>query len=628
MGPARALSIFALLVAGPAGAQHDHHAMRTMPAMAFDPATARLDFALEPLEGDVVVAGEEVRVRLQIADAAGRPVTGQSVAGWMILRRNAQVAAEMSCKAKAKLFTQGRVTARPDVDLNAARMLILGRDGTIGIANPQIDFTITQLEGVVPLPGVPADWALSGETLFVTLPVYGALAVIDARGFKMTGLAELGAGSMPTQVHALPDGRVAAFLSGTGSVAIAGPGERMAPVAVGPGPVAMAVDGATLYVAAADGTLSVIDTETGRTVASARLASGAPSLAVAAGRVFAASADGDTIAVLEANTLVPEAAIAVERGVFAMAADPAGGHVLAVNRATGMLLLIDAGSAVVVARSPVARDPVEIAFSHDYAYVRGLGGDHFTVAELAEIGRGRIAPTNVQSASRALPPREALSRARLVAPYGHGALVANPDEAVAYYYMEGMNTPMGTVKTYGPNVQGIMTVDRGFRETAPGLYETTAVLPFGGTYDVPVAIDTDGAVTCFTAVAEPAAKTAREAARASVRIEAEPPRTIAVATPGRIVFRITDTGRNAPATGLRDVRLLAFSSGGTWQARKRAVDLGGGRYAADWTFPKAGRYGVSLAVASRDLGFADTAPVYLDITDTSGSASGGTRRAP
>ncbi len=627
MRNARAFALFALLMAAPAAAQHDHGAMRMAPPSAFNPATANFGFSLEPLSGDAVVAGQEVRVSLRISDAESAPVTGQSVAGWMILRRNAQVAAEMSCQAKAKLFAQGRVTARPDVDLNAAKMLILNRDGTIGIANPQIDFTITQLEGVVPLPGVPADWALSGETLFVTLPVYGALAVIDARAFKMTGLAELGAGTLPTQVAALPDGRVAVFLSGTGSVAIAGPGDRTPPIAIGPGPVAMATDGAWLYVAAADGALVAIDTATGEAVASTHLAGGPPSLAVAAGRVFAGSADGDAIAVLDAQTLAPRGSIPVEPGVFSLAPDPAGGHVLAVNRVTSTLLLIDAESAKVMARSPVARDPVEIAFSQDYAYVRGLGGDHFTVAELAEIGRGRIAPLNVQSASRAFPPREALSRARLVAPYGHGALVANADEAVAYYYMEGMNTPMGTVKTYGPNVQGIMAVDRGFRETAPGLYETTAVLPFGGSYDVPVTVGADGFVTCFTAVAEPAAKTAREAARESVHVEAETPGTIAAATPGRVVFRITDTGKNAPATGLRDVRLLAFSSGGTWQARKRAVELGGGRYAADWTFPKPGRYGVSLAVASRDLGFADTAPVYLDITASPGSP-GGTRSAP
>ncbi len=62
--------------------------------------------------------------------------------------------------------------------------------------------------------------------------------------------------------------------------------------------------------------------------------------------------------------------------------------------------------------------------------------------------------------SRSSPPprlsiaREALSRAKMIAPYGHGALVGNADEAVAYYYMEGMNTPMGTVKTYGPECPG------------------------------------------------------------------------------------------------------------------------------------------------------------------------------
>ena len=627
------LMIFAL--AAPATAQHDHHAMGDAKpgAAAFDPATARLAFALEPVAGDRVVAGEEVRAVLRIADAAGRPVSGANVAGWMLLRRNAQVAAEMSCDAKATLFTQGRVTARPDVDLNASKMMILNRDGTIGIADPQVDFTITQMQAVVPLPGVPADWTMGsdGVTLFVSLPVFGAVAVVDTRSFTMAGLIELGKGTLPTRLAPLPDDRIAIYLSGPGTVAIAtadGPGGP--PVAVGRGPVAMTAGGAgTLYVAAADGTVSAIDTRAGTARHSAPGLAGEPSIAWAetAGRVFVGATGADAILALDPATLEVARRVAVAPGIFTLGTAPSGA-LLALNRIESTLALIDPASGVVRATEPVARAPVELAFSHEYAYVRGLEGDHFTVVELAELARGRIVALNVQSASRPAPAREALARARMVAPYGHGALIANAEEAVAYYYMEGMNSPMGTVKTYGPLVQGIMTADRSLRETAPGTYETSVVIPHGGAYDVPVAIGTDGFVTCFTATAAPAPKSEAEILRTALRIEAEPQPRLTADDPARIVLRIVDRETGAPAEGLADVRLTAFASGGTWQARKWATELGHGRYAAEWRFPRPGRYGIAPSIASRGLGPADTPPTYVAVSEASEVAREAEGKAP
>ncbi len=602
--------------------EHPHQATASAGSAPFDPRTTELDLKVSALDGGEPIAGTEARITLSLRDAAsGRPVSGQSVAGWMLLRRNAQVAAELSCGAKAKLFTQGRVTARPDVDLNAARMMILNRDGTIGIADPQVDFTITQMEAVVPLPGVPADWAMGadGRTLFVSLPVFGAVAVVDTRSFKMTGLMELGKGTLPTQLSPLPDGRLAIYLSGAGAIAIAkADGPSAEPIAVGPGPVALAATGSgTLFVAASDGSLTAIGAGAPRRATPGH--SGEPSIAVVAGRLFVAGTGSREILALDTATLVVRGRIPVEPGVVALAAEP-GGQLLALNRRQSTLSLIDPAAGTVLAAAPVARAPVEIAFSHDYLYVRGLEGDHFTVVELAELARGRIAPLNVQSASRPMPGREALARARLIAPYGHGALVANPDEAVAYYYMEGMNSPMGTVKTYGPSVQGIMIADRSLRETEPGVYQTTAVLPHGGTYDVPVAIGGEGFVTCFTATARPAPETAIQTARRSLRIEAEPLSPLAARTGGELVFRILDARTGAPAEGLRDVRLLAFASGGTWQARQWATPLGDGRYAGRWSFPRAGRYGIALSVRSRGLGPADTPPVYVTVTNARDAA--------
>ncbi|MEZ5933511.1 MAG: YncE family protein [Alphaproteobacteria bacterium] len=618
------------LMSAAASGEMAHGALRQAPhahggqdrtATPADPVAIDVAFALEPVAGGAIVAGKEARAIVRLTDkASGAPLSGRSVAGWMLLRRNAQVADELSCAAKVKLFNQGRVTARPDVDLNGSRLMILNRDGSIGIADPEIDFTITQLEHVIPLPGVPADWAMSADrqTLFVTLPIFGAIAVIDLDALAVTGLIELGKDTLPTQLAALDDRRAAVFLSGKNSVAVvdAEATQPPRPMVVGRGPVAMAAGaGDVLYVASADGRVSAIDTRISAVTASAAaLPPGEPSLAwsTEVGRVYAASSEAGAILALDATSLHSLAEIAAEPGVFTLAAAPDGGHVLALNRRTSRLLLVDTASNRPVAEQPVAQAPVELAFSHDYAYVRGLEGDHFSVIELAELNAGRIAPVNVQSASRPMPGREALSRARMIALYGHGALIGNADEAVAYYYMEGMNIAMGTVKTYGPNVQGLMTLDRGFRETEPGVYETKAVIPYGGDYDVPVVVDVADSATCFTASAQTAPE-AREEGSAALLIDADGRSDFVARRRDELVFRIVDKETDHPVAGLHDVRLLAFSAGGTWQARRWAKPLGDGRYASDWVFPRAGRYGVSVEIASRHHGFADQPPIFLNV---------------
>lgn len=601
----------------------------------FDPATARVSFELQPVQGDAVVAGGEARAVVRIRDGkTGLPVSGRSVAAWMLLIRNAQVSAELSCAAKTNLFRQGRVTARPDVDLNASKMLVLDRNGAVAVVDPQVDFTITQMQKVIPLPGAAADWALApdGSTLFVAIPVYGAVAVIDTKSLQVTNLLEFGKGTLPSRLAVLPDGKLATWLAGTGAIAVAAPSDTEAPrpIAFARGDVALLPTEGGLYAASSTGVLARIDATADTVAATAAIGSGKPALANAARMraLFVASADSPVLAVLDADTLRMSGSIPAEPGLSALAMTPDGLHLLAANRATGELLLIDPKAQVVVDRTKVTPQPVEIAFSHDYAYVRGLGGDHFTVVELAELTGGRIVPLNVQSASRTAAPREALADAHLIAAYGHGALVANPDERVAYYYMEGMNTPMGTVGIYTPQTQGIMTLDRGFRETQPGVYETRAIVPFGGTYDVPVVIDAEANVQCFTvSAAAPARADAAEQAL-KVRIIAE-----AVA-PGpsprsrTVILKAVDAETDTAAAGLGDVRLLAFSSSGAWQARKWARPLGAGRYAAEWSFPKPGRYGISVAVPSRNLAFADQRPLYVSIgeTEPAGSAGQGTKQ--
>ncbi len=589
-------------------------------ATPFDPTTGIATLTVAGPDATVPRAGFNARVVLKLADRkTGLPLTGQRVAGWMDLRRNGQVAAEIPCRARAEMFSRGRVTARPDVDLNASRLMILNRDGTVVLVNPQIDFTITQMENVIPLPGVPADWAMArdGRTVFVSLPVFGAVAVIDAVEFTLTGLIEFPKGSMPTTLLPRADGSVAVYLSAQGAIVIAHPdgSGHSEPFPVGTGPVAIAAGSAgRLFVLTAGGALTAIDPARGSGLTVASLPPGEPALAVAADddAVLAVTDTSDRIRVFHEGTLAASGDIAVQPGIFTLAKVPDAAQVMALNAVTDRMLLIDAKAARTVAEADVAAAPVEVAFSHEYAYVRGLEGDVFTIFGLAEMASGRLTPMNVQSSSGPVRRHEALARARMIAPFGHGALIANEDEAQAYYFMEGMNTAMGTVKTYGTQVQGVMTLDHSFRETAPGTYETSAVLPFAGVYDVPLVIGLNDATVCVMASAGPAPDTGALVADHDLTVTAELPEAMSARAEQRFVFSVADKD-GAPVAGLGDLRLMAFTPSGGWAARRWATDLGAGRYEAAWVFPDAGRYGISFEARSRHLGFADLRPVYFKI---------------
>ncbi len=586
----------------------------------YDPATTEARFELRPTTDGPVAAGAELAATVTLINRnTGEPVTGEHMAGWMDLVRNGQVASELPCAARVGLYAQGRVTHRADADLNASRLMVMSRSGTISVIDPQVDFTITQMQTVIQLPGVPADWALSEDrkSLFVSLPMASAVAVIDTSAFSVAALIELDKGSLPTTLLPLSGGGLAVALSGQDAVTILHPqgAERSDPVETGGGRVALAEDRAgTVFALSETGRLSSLSASDGHLLSTADLPPGEPSLAMSPWNraLYAVTSGADKIGVYSARDLAPRTTIAAGRGIYRLAMTPGGRSLLAVKRAESRLLLIDGQTNLVRDEIPTVREPVEIAFSDDYAYVRGLAADHFALLERNALEKGQLDPVAIQSATRPLQPREALASARLIVPYPGGAMIGNADERIAYYYMEGMNAPMGTVQLYGPDVQGILTLDRGFREIGPGVYQSLTRLRKGGSYTVAMAIGDEGAPVCFeTSVASVAgAEEDHPAAAISVALETDAP--IPARVKSALVLKLTAEG---PMTSPDRIRLVAFSPSGRWQARQWAVGLGDGRYAADWEFPRSGRYGISIELPDGARNFASQQPVYFKVVE-------------
>lgn len=584
---------------------------------AYDPETMEAQFELRPVSGKIATAGEDLAVTVSFVNRkTGAPVTGLHVAGWMNLVRNGQVESELPCAARVGLYAQGRVTHRADADLNASRLLTMSRSGAISLIDPQIDFTITQMQSVIQLPGIPADWALSPDqrTLFVSLPMASAIAVIDTATFTLATLVELEKGSLPTTLLPLADGGLAVALSGTKAVSILHPktGERGAPVAVGGGGVALAEDGTGgVFALSGAGKLVALSAKDGTPVAEAALPPGEPALAVSSWNraVYAGTSGADTVSVFAARDLAPRGQVETGPGIARLAAIPGGRGLLAIKRAESRLLLIDAETASVTQDLPTVEEPVEITFSADYGYVRGLAADHFALLDRAALVAGRLEPADIQSASRPPVAREALASAKLITPYPGGAMIGNPDERQAYFYMEGMNAPMGTVQLYGPDVQGILTLDRGFREIGPGVYQSLTKLAKGGSYTVAMAIGDEGTPACFNTTLAAAPDEAKDAAQPRLAVTLDSDAAIPARIKSEVVLKLSgneDRGR---------IRLTAFSSSGSWQARQWATALGDGRYAALWDFPRPGRYGINVELP--DAGHSPLQePVYFKVVET------------
>ncbi len=589
---------------------------------------------VEATDGSEAVAGNEARIVVTLTDRdTGAPVTGRQVFGWMELVRNAQVTAEASCRSKARLLARGNVTAKADVDLNSYKLLLLNADRAIAVVNPHVDFTITNMESVIPLPGEPFDWRMSGDgsTVFVSLPSLDLAIGIDTLTLSPIRLINAGQGSRPAAVAALAGDRAAVELAGKGAVALvsAAADEPSPAVLVGPSPMVLAADpsGGRLFAAAADGHLVSIDTVSLAITADIALgaAPGAMLWLPALGRLALAPAGAADLRLLDPATLAVTGHVPLPAPATALALEPGSGLVLALDRAGSRLSVIDPSSGTVTATARVADTPVEIGFSHDYAYVRGLGGDTFTALELEGIRTGNLAPIAVQDAASPRVPDgdPALQRARLIAPAGHGALIANPAERVAYDYMEGMNVPMGTVPIYGTAVIGMLAMDRGFRETAPGTYEARATIRSAGAYEVVLALDSPDLVVCQPAsVSEGSARDkAAHVPAITAALTGPADGEAGAARRQGFTWRLADRASGAPVTGVTDLRVLAFSPSGAWQKRALARETAAGVYSATVRFPGDGRFGLTVTSVSRGLGPADAAPAYVTIRPSPGDAS-------
>lgn len=580
-----------------------------------------------------LTAGSDAVATFRVTDTrTGQPLSGLHPNAWFsALKHGAPNEAE--CKDKIRAYMGGLLSVRADIDLNGYLAVTLNHDNTVSFINPQVAFQITKLESIVLLPGRGADWALTPDKdwLFVSLPEQSAIAVINTLTRKLEKTISLDAGVRPRRVALSPDGqRLWVGLDGSPRVVVIDTAERklLASIEVGGGglhSVAFTTDGRFAYISNSEGeSVTALDARALRKLAEINVGQtpGPIAYSSAGNKVYVATVNGGRIAVIDPAKQAVVAQVPVGQGVVALRFEPQGRYAFAVNQKESKLTVIDAATNRPVASTPVVASPDQVAFTADYAYVRGLGSEKFSLINLKEAAEGKPSPVDIQAGRQ--PPSaspEDFGVADMIAatPEGNSAMIANAPDATLYYYVQGMMAPMGTLSNYKRRPQALMILDRSLAETGPGVYSAPVRLtPKGGRYSVALLVDQPRLVNCFDIEIAGSPDAALNPAAASIRVEPEFKALKAVTNrPYTLRFRVRDTTTGAPVAGLGDIQVLVFEPPGIWQQRQWAKDLGGGLYEVTQTFPHASMFSVMFNVASRGVTYRDLPATSVAVTEGS-----------
>lgn len=591
----------------------------------FEKEGVRVDFSIKSTPGadekdSGLVAGANATATLRISDArTGQPLTGLRPNAWINRRSTEHAPNEAECKDMIRTFLGGLLSVRPTVDLNSYLMLTLNHDNTIAVINPQVSFSITKLENVIVLPGTGADWALanSKDFLYVTVPEKSVVAVINTITRKVVSTLPTGEKTRPMRIALQPDGRyVWVGLDGASQVvAIDTTTNKVAAtVAVGAGlhNIGFTADGRFAYVtnSSAD-SVSAIDTRTLTKVAD--IAVGKTPVPVAysraSGFIYVAAINGATISVINPAKQQVVAQIPARRGVVALRFDPEGRYGFVVNQVESQVSIFDAATNAVIGTSEVVKGPDQVAFTASYAYIRGTGSEKFSLIELSDVKKGKVAPINIQAGQKSpsdMPEEIGVADMIAPTPEGNSVMIANASDQMIYYYVEGMMAPMGTFENYKRRARALMLIDRSLSEVAPGTYSLPIRLTRAGHFDVPVLIDQPRIINCFQL--DVADSPNGEKDKPAVSIAVEPLFKEQRFKPGEPVtlrFKITDSATQRPLTGLQDVHIVAVEPPGIWQQRQWAREVSNGVYEVTQIFPREAIYRVMTSVMSRGVRFAD-----------------------
>jgi len=595
------------------------------PAAKVDPAGAHrvtrdgvaIDFTVVRVgKAGALMEGDLAEVRFRMTDAAsGLPVPGLKPAAWMDMAGvvGGKPGQDRECKDRVALYLQGSVGIRPMIDLNSYYLVLMNRDASISVIDPVVSMTgNTSLLATVVLRHPAADWVRSrdGRRLYASMPRAGEVAIIDSEAFRL--IENVAAGPEPMRLALPPDGRYLWVANNAKDAAQSGvtvidteSAKQVGRVVTGLGhhEIAFSGDGQLAFVSNRDeGTVSVIEVATLRKTKDLKTGPLPISMAWSplSQSIYVADGKAGTIAVIDPSRLEVVARIPARPGLGPMRFSQDGRFGFVVNPAERSIFVVDASENRLAHTIPLEGKPFQVTVSRAFAYFRLLDSEAVKMVNLASLGQGKKpivqgfgAGTGAPSSAGELSIADTISQASTDA----AVFVVNPADSNTYFYMEGMNAPMGSYGGYGHSVSAATVVDRSLKETEPGIYTGKVRMPMAGRYDVAFLLDNPRVLHCFSTDALPDPAARKGLGTLAIEFVDFPARMTAGSTfPVR--FRLTDPATQAGRSDLAGVKLLYHSTPGGSKVEAVAAARGDGVYEAEARVDRPGAWFFFVSVPS------------------------------
>ncbi len=582
-----------------------------------------VEFTIEPSgkqRAADLLEGDDATVRFKITESnSGQPISRLHPSAWLDLKKTGPVPDDRQCREKVQSFLQSSFNRRADLDLNSYFILTLNHEPNISVIDPLLGFGGSKLLGLIPLPSTGADWVMSDDLkrLFVTMPDSGQVAVIETSSWKV--LTQINAGVRPTRIALQHDGKYL-WVDNEGmdgasdgiTVIDAGTSKVAAHIVTGAGPHQITFSENDRYAFITNkqsGTLSVIDIP--RLARIKVLKVGSLPAALAASPLSKAiyvinEGDGDVV-VMDAQRQEILTRIKTRPGLRAIRFTPDGRFGFVVNTPANVVYVFDAATNALLHTVAVGQAPDQVSFTRNFAYVRSSGDEFVSMISLTDLAKPGTDPgvTRFPAGQKApgVAKHSSAADALVGAPEDGAVLVANPADQMIYYYMEGMAAPMGNFQNYHRDPTAVLVLDRGLRETSPGVYTTTVRLNGHGSYDVPFLLDSPRILNCFDVEVRQNPQLAKQK-EIPIRIDALGATPVAYAGENfNLRFRVLDAANGKPRSNLPDVDVLVFLAPGIWQQRAGARPAANGFYEMNFVPPQAGVYYVFFQCPSLGVQF-------------------------
>lgn len=557
--------------------------------------------------------GEFAAVKFRVLDAtSGLPMRNVAPGAWMDMGTGGPDGLGRECRDKVSTYLRGLVGIRPLIDLNSYYLLLMNQDATISVVDPIVGMTgKTSLYAKVLLERPGADWirGRDDKRLYVSMPRAEKIAVVDGESFKVVASVE--AGKLPTRVALQHDGRY--LWVGNDARTAAGSGvtvvdtetlKVVARLETGRGhhEIAFSADDRRAFVTnREEGTVTVVDVS--RLARLRDVKTGPLPISVATSplsrSVYVADAKSGRISVLDPLSGGLVAKLEAKPGLGPMQFTQDGRWGFVVNPTEHAAHVIDAATNRIAHTIAVGGQPYQVTFTRAFAYLRLLDSERVAMVNLASLGADQK-PTVQSFPAGARAPKLVtdlgIASAMTQSGADAGVFVASPADNSTYYYMEGMNAPMGSFGSYGHQVRAVTIVDRSLKEVEPGVYAAAVRIPEAGKYNVAFILNTPRIVHCFVAEAEP--DPAHRQALGTVQVQHLDGAVKVPAGERTLRFLLFHPVTREPKRGLRDVRVVHFLAPGRFRTEVPAHEVGDGVYEARAVFDHPGSYYVHVSIPS------------------------------